>query len=156
LKDVKEGIIVLKLHTWHYSNENTITKDWSTVNNEPAQRLRERKLEARSDVQHAMELEEESSSSASEHERRSLGVRSTDTPEQPDTMVFEYAIDGEIKSLPRDEFLEKVQHLQRVVETLTILDDPNFTSEARDVEIAIRMKGCGRTCSFGLSHVYWA
>jgi len=126
------------------------------VNNEPP-RLRERKMEERNinGTQNAMDMVAEIGISAG-YERKSLGVRSTDTPEQPDTMVFEYAIDGKIKTLPRDEFLEKVQHLQRVVETLTILDDPNFTPEPKDVEIAIRMRGCERKCSFGLSHVYWA
>ena len=130
----------MKLHTWHYENENTITKGWVSVNNE-ARHLRERsqqKLLNRELVD------------------RVLAIRSTDTPPLPDTMVFEYAIDGQTHSLPRDEFLAKTHQLQRVVETLTILDDPDFTSEPKDVEIAIRMRGCGRDCTFGLSHVYWA
>ena len=148
LKDVKEGIIVLKLHTWHYPDENSVTAGWTTVNNE--RRLRERhSKESRDDGRPRVEAE-------LHPESRDLKVRNTDTPEQPDTMVFEYAIDGTITTLSRDEFLDKKQQLQRVVETLTILDDPNFTAETKDVEIAIRMRGCGRTCSFGLSHVYWA
>lgn len=141
---MKEGIIILKLHTWHYPSENTITAGWTSVNNERLlrQELRHKALEPTSNSQGS--------------HKRILGVRSTDTPPQPDTMVFEYAIDGKITTLPRDEFLEKRQQLQRVVETLTILDDPTFTSEPKDVEIAIRMRGCGRECTFGLSHVYWA
>jgi len=145
LKDLSEGIIVLKLHTWHTDGENTITKGWSTVNNERHLRDNDtRQASSASDVQR---------SSASQ---RRMGVRPTDTPPQPDSMVFEYAVDGVVTSLPRDQFLGKLQKLQRVVETLTILDDPNFTASPRDVEIAIRMTGCGRDCTFGLSHVYWA
>lgn len=152
LKDVKEGIIVLKLHLWHFPKENTITDGWTTVNNE-TQRLRERRVTESAPGDTASVAV---SSTAAEDQRRSLGFRSTDTPEQPDTMVFEYAIDGKITTLPRDKFLETMENLQRVVDTLTILDDPNFTSEPKDVEIAIRMRGCERTCTFGLSHVYWA
>lgn len=137
----------MKLHTWHYDYENTITNGWVSVNNE-ARYLR----------QHLHREFDESDGEVFErqHVDRSLGVRSTDTPPLPDTMVFEYAIDGQIYSLPRDEFLAKKHQLQRVVETLTIMDDPDFTSEPRDVEIAIRMRGCARACTFGLSHVYWA
>ena len=51
---------------------------------------------------------------------------------------------------------EQKKQLQRVVETLTLLDDPDFTSESKAVEIAVRMRGCGRQCTFGVSHVYWA
>jgi hypothetical protein len=71
-------------------------------------------------------------------------------------MAFEYAIDGKITRLPRDEFLGAVAQLQRVLQVLTILDDPNFTSEPKDVEIAMRMTGCGRDCTFGITHIYWA
>ncbi len=136
----------MKLHTWHYDSENPIAAGWTSVNNE-RQLLRERR--------HKIEISS-TESLLPEDEHRLLGIRNTDTPPQPDTMVFEYAIDGKITTLPRDEFLEKKQQLQRVVETLTILDDPAFTSEAKDVEIAIRMRGCGHECNFGLSHVYWA
>jgi hypothetical protein len=34
LKDLVAGIIVVKLHTWHYDSENTATAGWTTVNNE--------------------------------------------------------------------------------------------------------------------------
>lgn len=83
-------------------------------------------------------------------------MRSYDTPELPDTFIFEYAIDGKITTLTRDQFLDQKKQIQRVVETLTLLDDPSFTSDAKDVEVAVRLKGCGRACTFGVSHIYWA
>lgn len=75
---------------------------------------------------------------------------------QPETMVFEYAINGQITTLPRDEFLRKLtqSQLQRVVWVLPLLDDENFTGT--DVEVAIRMRGCGRECTYGFTHIYWA
>jgi hypothetical protein len=83
-------------------------------------------------------------------------MRSYDTPDLPDTFIFEYAIDGKVTTLTKDQFLEQKKQIQRVVETLTLLDDPNFTAEAKHVEIAVRLRGCGRDCTFGVSHVYRA
>lgn len=148
LKDLKEGIIILKLHTWQTPEESTMTRDWTTVNNERS--LRESLLRG---------IEGNSVSSMTNGIRegnRSLAVRSTDIPTLPDTMTFEYAVDGNITTLARDEFVQAVKQLQRVLQVLTVLDDPNFTSEPKDVELAIRMTGCGRQCTFGLSHIYWA
>jgi predicted nucleic-acid-binding protein len=81
---------------------------------------------------------------------------SYETPDLPDEFIFEYSIDGVITSLSKTDFLEKKQQLQRVVETVTLLDDEGFTSEPKDVEVAIRLRGCGRKCTFGVSHIYWA
>jgi len=148
LQDVKEGVIVLKLHTWHTSDENTVTKEWTSVNNE--RNLRASFLRAvERPALSTMRIE-------ARDDQRGLKVRSTETPPMPETMAFEYAIDGNITRLPRDEFLAATKTLQRVLQVLTILDDPEFTSEPKDVEIAIRMTGCGRDCTFGVSHIYWA
>jgi hypothetical protein len=129
LKDLKEGVIVLKLHTWHTENDNRATKESISVDQElrrlgqPVERIL---------------------------------TRSYDTPKLPDEFVFEYSIDGIITTLTKDQFLNEKQQIQRVVETITILDDPNFTSESKDVEIAIRLRGSGSAIYFGVSHVYWA
>ena len=90
--------------------------------------------------------------------RRKLKMRDYTTSELPETFLFQYAIDGEIMTLNRDEFLSKKQSIQRVVETLTLLDDENFITDkdGRDVEVAIRMIYCRRACTFGISHIYWA
>ena len=148
LQGVKEGIILLKLHTWHTSDESTVTKEWTTVNNQ--RNLRESFLRA---------VERPSVSTTrigARNDQRALKPRSTETPPLPETMAFEYAIDGKITKLPRDDFLAATKTLQRVLQVLTILDDPEFTSEPKDVEIAVRMTGCGRDCTFGVSHIYWA
>jgi hypothetical protein len=144
LKDLKEGIIILKLHTWHTENESTRTKGWETVNNQRALR----RLESDSDTS-------QSESELKEYEERMV-MRSYDTPDLPDSFEFEYAIDGTVTTLDKNKFLEQKKQLQRVVETLTILDDPNFTDKTKDVELAIRLKGSGKGIVFGVSHVYWA
>ncbi len=151
LKDLKEGIIILKLHTWHTPDESTITQGWTSVDNvQQRQRLGESWIqwdEASDPASETYNLDESG-------ER--MIMRSYDTPELPEEFVFEYAIDGKVTSLTKTEFLEQKKIIQRVVETITVLDDPTFTEEARDVEIAIRLRFCGRTVVFGVSHVYWA
>ena len=154
LEDVKEGIIVLKLHTWHTPDENKRTEGWTTVNNEPetGRRLRDRQQlfeDLIDDEDSVLEADDEQG-------ERMLGGRSYNTPELPEGFMFEYAIDGQITTLNKDQFLEQKKQLQRVVETLTLLDDPNFTTEAKTVEVAIRLRGGGQDITFGLSHVYWA
>lgn len=78
-------------------------------------------------------------------------------PEYCDAFKFEYSIDGKVTSLSKDEFLGKVHLVQRVVETITILQDPNFTGgEEKEVEVAFRITGCERVKTFSFSHIYWA
>jgi hypothetical protein len=74
----------------------------------------------------------------------------------PESFAFDYAINGKITTLNDTQFLAKKKNLQRVVETLTLLDDPDFTKEDQDVEVAIRLRGVNRTMFFGVSHIYWA
>lgn len=142
LKDLKEGIIILKLHTWHTEDESTRTKGWTTVDNK-----------------RNLRREESSETNLESHPVDSNGrilMRSYDTPDLPDSFELEYAIDGKVTNMKKDKFLKSKNQLQRVVETLTILDNPNFTDKAKDVEIAIRLKGSGSAIVFGVSHVYWA
>jgi hypothetical protein len=133
LQNVTEGLIVIKLQTWHDENENENTADWTTVNNEGGRR----RLRQGSRV---------------------LKMRNSDTVDLPDTFEFDWAIDGKVTTWNKKEFLE---HDKRTsdsgrVEFFTLLDDENFTSESKDIEVAIRMRGCKRVCTFGVSHVYWA
>lgn len=154
LEDLKEGVIVIKLHTWHIDSESTKTQGWNSVNNEGGRRLgdtrRESHEEMKKEVNPSREFVE-----VDESEERML-MRSYSTSDLPETFVFEFAIDGQITTWTKDEFLEKKKEIARVVETWTLIDDPDFTSEAKTVEVAIRMRGCGRTCTFGVSHIYWA
>lgn len=129
LEDLKEGVIILKLHTWYTPQEykEAVAADTRRLGQSLHPSNDDRKL-----------------------------TRSYDTPELPDSFVFEYAIDGKVTRLTKDEFLKQKKQIQRVVETLTILDDPNFTSESKNVEVAMRLVGTGKDIVFGLSHIYWA
>lgn len=130
LPNVKEGIIILKLVTYYPPEMNTRTEGWTSVSNEGREVVVEPAPPA----------------------RRTL--RAADS--YPDTFQFDFSIDGRITTLSKEEFAEKLKEPQRVVELLTLLDDPNFTKTPKNVEVAFRMRGCGRTCTIALSHVYWA
>jgi hypothetical protein len=136
LPNVSAGIIVLKLVSYYPPEASTKTEGWTSVNNKDGEQRR---------------LDE---NQPDQQRRREKDVATLDS--LPETFQFEFAIDGKITTLSKDEFKDRVKKPQRVIELLTLLDDPNFTTTAKTVEVGIRMLGCGRACIMGLSHVYWA
>ena len=134
LKSLKEGIIIIKFESWHNSGANFITEGWTSENNgaEGSRRLGQ-------------------PAALDSHRELKAAV-----PEFCEDFVFEYAIDGDVHSLNKQELMSKRVMVQRVVETLTLLDDPDFTSKEVDVELGIRIRGCQRINTFSLTHVYWA
>jgi hypothetical protein len=143
LADLKDGIIVLKLGTGYEATANTRTKNWKTVNNEPGRQLRDDSMEQEWDA-------------VDDRQTRDLKKKEKKLSDLPDTFQFEYAINGDVTTLSKQQFMRQMHKPQRTVEVITLLDDPNFTKEPMNVEVAFRMKGCRRACTFGLSHVYWA
>lgn len=73
----------------------------------------------------------------------------------PEDFFFDYAIDGDITSLSLDEFKSKTTHPQNSIELITLLDDSKFEGP-KDVEVAVRLRNCGRKCAFLVTHIYWA
>ncbi|KAL7570024.1 hypothetical protein ACA910_017066 [Epithemia clementina (nom. ined.)] len=71
-----------------------------------------------------------------------------------DDFKFEYAVDGNIISWDKDEFVRRENHAQRVVQFWTLMDDSSWDGP-RDVELAIRVTGCGRDKPMELTHIYW-
>jgi hypothetical protein len=62
-----------------------------------------------------------------------------------DNFQFEYSIDGNVTTLNLEQWKQRVNKVQRVVEIVTLLNDPNFTGGVeKEVEVAIRMLGCGK------------
>jgi hypothetical protein len=75
-----------------------------------------------------------------------------------DVFRFEYAIDDRHLISLGDDKLKAYPyyHMQRVVETLTLLEEPESWTEERDVQLAIRITGCERDRVWSLNSVYWA
>lgn len=158
LKDLKEGIIVLKVHTWTQNEENTITKDWKSENNE---RRRMSELEEADISEYEMPTNERNLAKNQAHDdlpenKRNL-AKTQPHDDLPENFKFEWAINGKITTLDKKDYINEKKLVQRVIEAFTLLDDPNFTEEATDVEVAVRITGgCGRDCTIGVSHIYWA
>lgn len=145
---VKEGIITAKIETWHFKGGNPATKGWKSINN-----MGRRNLRGLDDEQHNV--------TTLYHDEPGQDGERMLKPAVPafcDNFKFEFAIDGKITSWDKDTFQEKSKNPQRVVEIQTVLDDPNFTKEPKDVEVAFRMTGCGDSTGklFCLSHLYYA
>ena len=138
LPNVREGLIVIKYHDWLPKESNPVTKGWCHVNNDPPCPSDERALRQ------------------TNHQNRQL-------KDQPapfcDDFLFEFAIDGKITTWDKTTFLEKQVQAQRVVQLSILLDDPTFTGpggQSKNVELALRIMGCGRQKNFALTHIYWA
>jgi hypothetical protein len=148
IPDMKEGILMLKFWTWTKANSVTRTEGWTSVNNEKRM-LRSAALNNQTFSTNVMDDEYEYLDSETlPDQRRRLTL--------PDAFLFDYAINGKITTLNKDQFTEKLKSVQRVVDIITLLDDPNFTSATKNVEVAFRMRECGRECVLALTHVYWA
>lgn len=74
-----------------------------------------------------------------------------------DDFQFEFAIDGKINVWNKEAWEKNLIEAQRVVQISTLLDDSTFTKgETKNVELAMRVTGCGREKSISLTHIYWA
>ena len=148
---LEKGFILLKIYTWWDDYmKNTITKDWTSVNNE-ARNLRSRPF--------VNETDSFVYNSATEdgfidyvNDRH---LKGDPFQKVPDTYVLEYAIDGRITSLSKDELRERVAEPARVVQLVQLLDDPKYPVK-ENVEVAVRVTGCGNDCQLSVTHLYWA
>jgi hypothetical protein len=156
--EIQQGIIIIKLHSWHEPRDNVRTKDWKSVNNIPSDEEETDQLENEEDLHNNTRWH-------LGQDERGLRHRTYETPPLPDSFAFEYAIDGEITSWNRTEFLSNKQDIQQVTEVITLLDDPSYFQEEHRIvngsantplEVAIRLRGCFHRCVFGISHIYWA
>jgi hypothetical protein len=100
---VKEGLIMIKMETWHFADEVPVA-GWETVNNE-------RNLGT--------------TATAIDKPR---WLKREQIP-FCDDFHFDFAIDGNITSWNLEKFMEAKKDIQRVVEVFTLLDDEAFVKE---------------------------
>jgi hypothetical protein len=147
LEQVLHGLIIVKIEDWHWEVVRP-TQGWTCENNECGRSLAEGREE---DAARTAEGTDELGLTAVS----ARGMKDK-VPEYCADFKFEFGIDGTVTSWNLDEWQKRERKAQRVVQLWTLLDDSNFTKEAKDVELAIRMTGCQRTKIFKLTHVYWA
>jgi hypothetical protein len=146
LEDLKHGLVILRVETWHGSPSSKKTKGWQCENNicDPSQR----RLESLSQAPNSTTVESTEDEST---ETRRLKTK-TPPPEYCDDFQFEFALDGEITTWSKADMGSQKDIMW------TLLDDPDFIKgkKPKDVELAIRQTGCGRVKPLHLTHVYWA
>lgn len=154
LPQIKEGIIVSKIETYHSVSELPVSSGWKSINNQGRRHLRVKG--SGGNHGNVTVLVSEDMYNA-ERDGRILGKKAK-VPKYCDNFLFQFAIDGKVTSWDKATFLANSKNPQRVVEIQTLLDDQSFTTEAKDVELAIRMTGCGDSTqkTMCLSHVYFA
>jgi hypothetical protein len=147
LKDVQHGLAMIKIEDYHNTGANKQTQGWKCENNESDCASSSRRLE------NSLRGSVTESQPTDETERR----LKTEVPPICDDFHFDFAIDGRITIWNRTEWEANKSEVQRVVHIWTLLDDPDYTGgKKKDVELAIRQRGCGRSRTFLLTHVYWA
>ena len=152
IEDVKEGLIILKIESWHAASENKATNGWNEVNNG---NRRHRSLNRGGET---FFDNDKNTKLNIENEELSGRVLKTEPLPYCDDFEFQYSIDGEITTINKDEIETRFKKAQRVVELLTVMDDESMveTGKSRDIELGIRLIGCKREKTFSLTHVYWA
>jgi hypothetical protein len=158
LPDVKNGLIMVKVQTWHLPGDAQKTNGWNSINNggEKAQR----RLKHSSFVKNSTAFESSFLSESDDgiQTARSLRKKKQDVPFCPEFQM-EYAIDGKINVWNLTEFnTMRVQGaIERVVEIFPLLNDRRYTGgQEKEVEVALRITGCGRQKTFNINHIYWS
>jgi hypothetical protein len=159
IPDLKNGFIAIKFESWYPTGAAKKTVGWTTINNERRRELSS--INSPSDRNntlaiHPVPASNQSLTTSNQRNRRQL--RGAVLPEFCDEFKFEYALDGKVTSFARDEFFAtKHKVVQRVVETVTILKDPNYTGgQEKEVEFAVRITGCAQARTWHLTHIYWS
>lgn len=106
------------------------------------------------ETNHKSDKDLSSMRSAKVHHRK-YDRSSEETTPLPADFILDYAVDGVVTSVNLNDFKTKLASPQKNVELLTVMDDAMFQGP-KDVEVAIRMRNCGRDCTFLITHVYWA
>lgn len=153
--NVKIGIIMLRMEWWHRGKENARTLDWTEENNGDPNYARRLLATNATKAQPSRRMGQSAPSyQYSNHTARQLGGG----PELCANLKFEFAVNGKITSYTKDEYMEHLQVIERVVQCQTVLNDTSLIppGEAFDVELAVRLSGCEQQNLFYISHIYWA
>jgi hypothetical protein len=146
------GFIALKFETWHDPEENKRL----TMNNQRRMLSKSHNDTNTKFLRAGHQMPSEILTTAVvivDQERRQL---KKSPPEWCDDFKFEFLVDGKKTTWNKDQFLEQNKNLQRVVEAVKLVEDPNLTGgKEKEIEVAFRMVGCEKK-TFKLTHVYWA
>jgi hypothetical protein len=138
LYDVRHGVIIVRVEDWWGPGVVYRTQGWKCENGKKDCAAAGGGADANAN---------------NNRHARALG----ENPNKCDKFIFEFAIDGKITSWDKAAWDSNRRQVQRVASMWQLLNDPKYTNgESKDVELAIRLTGCARETTFGLSHIYWA
>jgi hypothetical protein len=137
LDEVKHGLIILHIEHWLGPGEMVVTQNWKCENNECDQGARWlRGIESASSI----------NATGMEFPTKERRIKAAPAVPMCDEWQFQYAIDGgPVNSWGTERCVGSYW---------TILDDPSVTGQ--NMEVAIRVTGCGNSKPLGLAHVYWS
>ena len=152
---VREGIILLRMEWWcgKGGKDQMITKDWTEVNNgmtsdtTPWNETAHREM-----MQTSMNFNEKEA-------HRNLGKPGKDQL-VPKDLKFDYAINGVIKTMDREEWLPYTQEASKNCAVWPVLDDITMAEKDWDgepVEVAVRFRSeSDPHATYCISHVYYS
>ena len=163
IPDLQNGYIAIKFESWHPEGLNGKTNGWESINNEARRELSGQQLRG---YHHESDTHTNVTSShdAVHYSANELGFSQPESRRVEgiadrfcEEFRFAYAIDGKKTSLSKADFVAAHQEVQRVVEIITLLRDPNYTGgKEKEVEVAVRITGCQRKNTFKVNHLYWS
>jgi len=156
LPNVKQGVIMARIQTW--VGEVKATRGWCSENDEKP--CKGRSLSAQSQSTNVMVAPANATTvsvQSSNKEQQQQQHRRLKTPLYCDEFKLEVAINGKITTYNLEEVKARINKAQRVVELFEFMNDDKFSQDGkpRDVELALRITGCGRQKNYDLSHLYW-
>lgn len=127
--DVKEGHVVIKVEDEYWNGKTT---GWECENNECGETVTN------------------TTNPSADHERR---LKKQPPPDWCDDFQVDIAINGEVSTWNKATWDQRKVSLQRVVDVVTLVHAPSVQG---DVEVGLRLRGCGRQRALKVTHVYWA
>ncbi|KAL7579687.1 hypothetical protein ACA910_021834 [Epithemia clementina (nom. ined.)] len=156
LPKVEHGVIMIKLHTWWFEPPS-LTEGWCSENN--AEDCQSRALSSLTTT--ALLYTNNTTTSSPQRQeqpqqqQRQRSLKQS-VPSYCDGFAFQFAIDGgDITTWDKSQFTSNINQAQRVAEFVTLLDDDTWETPKENVELAFRIRGCGRQKPLELTHIYW-
>ena len=160
---VREGIILIRMEWW-CGQPNELTKDWTEVNggntfdttpwnSTSTIPTATRRLREHSDVYYSGDDKEE-------EERYHRKLKPTKDQLIPKDLEMDYAINGVIKTMGRDEWEPHTREYVKNVAVWPMLNDESMAQKDWDgepVEVAVRFRSkINPQQNYCISHVYYA
>lgn len=154
---VREGIILIRMEWWCDVTPNEITKDWTEVNNGMTDDTTPWNATAHREIMEIFPPQEVAQHPDDQDHRK---LKPTPDQKIPRDLEMDYAVNGVIKTMKRDEWITYIREASKNVAVWPILNDPSMAQkdwEGEQMEVAIRFRSkTDPQRSYCISHVFYA